>query len=110
MHINLQIKLIVSLLAGMSICLPCMAQQINNPKHIPNNLANKVTNVRLKGLVLEAEVQADIEEQLRDFGVNNLGQQRGECSVEIGNTQALSSLTNVDRDVVIVGDIINVCR
>lgn len=110
MQIRIQAKLITSLLIGMSLCLPGMAQQINNPKHIPNKLANKVTSVRLKALVLEAEVNGEIDDQFRQFGLNELDLQNGECSVEIGNTQALNSFTNVNRDVVVVGDVINVCR
>ena len=110
MQIWIQTKLITSLLIGMSLCFPSVAQQINNPKHIPNKLANKVTAVRLKALVLEAEVNSEIDDQFRDFGLNELNLQNGECSVEIGNTQAINSFTNIDRDVVVVGDVINVCR
>ncbi len=110
MHRTL-ITLLLAISLGTSACNMTYAQQINHPTHIPNELANKVTSVRLKALVLEAEVDDEIDGQLREFSLNNLeALDTDDCSVEIGNTEVLNSFTDVERDVIVVGDVVNVCR
>jgi len=104
------VTLSVAMLLGTSACNVTYAQQINNPTHIPNELANKVTSVRLKALVLEAEVNDEIDDQLREFGLDDFELDTDDCSVEIGNTQVSSSFADVERDVIVVGDVVNVCR
>lgn len=99
---------IVSIVFAVVAAPVATAQQINQPKHIPNNLLNKVTSVRLRGLTLESEIRDQVDEELQGAGIDDFVRQ--DCSLNIGNTNDVSRTASVDRDVVIVGDVVNFCR
>ncbi|MGI9304026.1 MAG: hypothetical protein ACR2RB_15195 [Gammaproteobacteria bacterium] len=86
-----------------------LAQEINHPKsHLPNHIANKITNVRLRALVAEEEINAELDDQFGSGGFQGLD--RSGCNVNVGNTTYTSPGANIDKDVVIVGDVINYCQ
>lgn len=97
---------------ALLLCLQpvAQAQNINQPKsHLPNDIANKVSNIRLRGLVLEDEVDGELEGQFDDEGILNFGTPGG-CSVNLGNTLSPGTGASVDKDVIVVGDVINFCQ
>lgn len=99
-------------------CSEGIAQQINNPNHIPNGLKNKVTKIRVQSLI-EGENLRDETGELIPSGtelidpelipnIDLLGD--GGCSINIGNAVSSALGSPNDRTVVVAGDIINTCR
>ena len=86
----------------------CLAGDINQPTHLPNEARNKINQVRLKGLVADDEFK-DIAKDAINPSDLNLVEQYG-CSVNIGNTVADNSVSSGDRDVIVTGDVINFCK
>ncbi|MGI9332844.1 MAG: hypothetical protein ACR2RL_06760 [Gammaproteobacteria bacterium] len=83
-----------------------VAQQINGPPLLRSNTANKITNVRLRALNSE-----DDDERQRELerGLIDRDPQSG-CDIFLGNSSFSGARSSVDRDVIVVGDIINFCR
>ena len=98
------------LLFGTSLLVGsyCLAADINRPIHLPNESVNKINQVRLQGLIAEKENEANVNDELNAAGLNRI-QQFG-CNLNIGNTVSGSSLLSGERDVIIAGDVINVCE
>ena len=97
----------LALITSLGLHFSCKAQSINQPKsHLPNDIANKVTQVRLKTLVIEEEVRNKVDGQLKNFSIRGL--ERGGCDLNLGNT--IASGSSVETEVVIVGDVVNYCR
>ncbi len=84
------------------------AADINEPVHLPNRTVNKINQIRLQGLVAEDENRELVEDELNKSGLNSL-EQTG-CNLNIGNTVSSSSILPGDRDVIITGDVINLCE
>ena len=103
--------LTLALTGGPTLVAPgiSQAQNINQPKsHLPNDIANKVSRIRLKALVTEAESEEEVEDEFDRLGISNFGPPG--CSVNLGNTLSTGPGSNVEKDVVIVGDVINYCQ
>ena len=88
--------------------IPLPAADINSPVHLPNKAVNKINQVRLKGLVTDDETRAQVGEELNRIGLDRF-EQNG-CNLNIGNTTSANSLLSGDRDVIVTGDVINVCQ
>lgn len=86
----------------------CLAGDINQPNHLPNDARNKINQVRLKGLVADDEFEGIVDDAIGSPG-SALIDQYG-CSVNIGNTVADNSVSSGDRDVIVTGDVINFCK
>lgn len=99
---------IIFLSAGFLFSTLSMAGDINQPIHLPNKSVNKINQVRLQGLITEKETRLTVDEQLDAANLNQI-EQFG-CNLNIGNTVSGSSLLSGERDVIITGDVINVCK
>lgn len=100
--------LAIGMVASFLLPGTSFAQEINHPKsHIPNHLANKITNVRLRALVAEDEIGDEVNEQLHGIGFR--GFEQVGCNVNIGNIANTSPGASLDKDVVVIGDVINYC-
>ena len=102
-----QIQILI-LSAGFLLGTQSMAGDINQPIHLPNKSVNKINQVRLQGLITEKETRLSVDDELNATGLNQI-EQFG-CNLNIGNTVSGSSLLSGDRDVIITGDVINVCE
>ena len=102
----------------LSICAPvvCLviwpsapfAGDINQPTHLPNRAVNKITQVRLLGLTAEEENEGLLEDELSSIGIGNFNQSG--CNLNVGNSIGEAPGLGGDRDVIINGDVINVCK
>lgn len=72
--------------------------EINVRKHVDNQSQNKVLEARLRGML--------------GGGAQGKGPATGDrdCITQIGNQNADQSLIGSSQDVIIVGDVINVCQ
>lgn len=107
--------------ATIVLTLSCgegIAQQINNPNHIPNGMKNKVTKIRVQSLI-EGENLRDETEELIPSGTDLIDPELfpnidlfgdGGCSINIGNSVTGALGNPNDRTIVVAGDIINTCR
>lgn len=108
----------IALVSSVGLQSVCVAQEINQPKsHMPNRIANKVTNVQLRAMLVEEESRKELDERggivnnvdtFGSFGFPELDVSG--CSLNIGNTAYTGPASSLDKDVVIVGDVINNCR
>lgn len=74
--------------------------ELNVRQNIGNQSMNKVASARLRGMF--AEGPTETVKSTKEFG------KRG-CVTSIGNQQSGSSLMGQPRDVLITGDVTNVC-
>ncbi len=114
-------KLIVKLLClgvGLIISTGAIGQRINDPTHIPNRFQNKINNVRLKGLTQRSSSEDQVEEETgkhidkSGFGFANdlkIIESNG-CNINVGNSVNSGVGSSADRNVIIAGDVINVCK
>jgi len=95
------------------------AQKINNPSHIPNKFQNKINNIRLKGLTQRHNSKKQVDEEIKegfdraDFGFSGGDLQIIEsngCNVNIGNSINAGLSGTAERNVIVAGDVINVCK
>lgn len=105
---------------GLCLGMTAQAQRINDPKHIPNQFQNKINNVRLKGLTQRASTNNQVNKELNKGGIldrSRFGFSGGtsvlggsDCNVNVGNSSrgGVGSLSN--RNTIIAGDVINVCK
>ena len=105
-------KRILSIIVPV-VCLtysPCAlyAGDINQPTHLPNRAINKITQVRLLGLTAERENEGLLEDELSGIGIGNFNQVG--CNLNVGNSIGDAPGPGGDRDVIINGDVINVCK
>jgi len=75
--------------------------ELNSRQGIDNASRNRIASVRLQALLVE---------QSTEGMVSNAQQRSQGCNTEIGNSDNGGSLLDRDRSVIVVGDIINVCR
>ena len=72
--------------------------EINMRQHVDNESMNKVADARLRGMLAG----------------QNTGKGRGtgrrDCITQIGNQNANQSLIGSEQDVIVIGDVINVCQ
>lgn len=94
--------------AALLLSMQCQAGDINQPIHLPNKSVNKINQVRLQGLITEKEVGLRVDDELNATGLNQL-EQFG-CNLNIGNSVSGSSILSGERDVIITGDVINICE
>lgn len=76
------------------------SQEINVRQNIGNGSMNKIAGARLQGMF--ADAPKETVESTKEFGRNG-------CVTSIGSQQSGSSLLDQPQDVVINGDITNVC-
>lgn len=94
--------------ASFLLSTQCLSGDINQPIHLPNKSVNKINQVRLQGLITEKEVGLQVDDELNATGLNQI-EQYG-CNLNIGNSISGSSILSGERDVIIAGDVINVCE
>jgi|GEM_PF-5066211 len=110
---------VLSFTLMISLSTSVYAQQINNPTHIPNKFQNKINNVRLKGLTQEDTSSKQANQEIKkefdraDFGFSggdlNIIESNG-CNVNVGNSVNAGLSGTAERNVIIAGDVINVCK
>jgi hypothetical protein len=90
----------VCLICGVLGAASANATELNIRQNISNGSMNKVASARLQGIFASAP-KTQVEEN-RQFG------RRG-CVTEVGSRSSGSSLLGQPKDIVINGDITNVC-
>ena len=74
--------------------------EMNVRESLNNSSKNKIISARLIGLV---GGKTDLTK------IGAIGQSENTCNTTIGNTDGGSSLTGETRDIIVVGDVINIC-
>lgn len=75
--------------------------ELNSRQGIDNATRNRISSVVLEAMLVEGAVGGTVSRaQQRSSG----------CSTEIGNRDSSGSLLDRDQSVIVVGDVINVCR
>lgn len=100
---NICLSIIISGLFTMAVVAPesvDASQQLNVRQNIGNSSMNKIASARLQGM-FAGKTEKTVK-STKEFG------RRG-CTTSIGNQQAGSSLIGQPRDVIISGDVTNVC-
>jgi len=72
--------------------------EINPRQHVDNESMNKVAAARLQGMLAGKNAGQDPVAGDRD------------CSTKIGNQNASQSLIGSEQNVIVIGDVINVCQ
>ncbi len=126
---NLKVVVIgVSLLTlAMIPAVTVLAQDINQQTSMSNPVMNKVIHHRLVGMLAEKRALKNKKKQKRN-ALNEVGDelrqdtsawQNGQqvpvggsqgCGVDIGNVGSTGVSGQADQEIVIVGDVINVCN
>lgn len=109
-------QLLVMFICALLLSSMAHAQNLNNPKHIPNKFQNKINHVRLKAMTDGPGIQKDTEKEIDEamekpeYGFRNQSQIFGgsDCSVNVGNS--VGSGLGADQNVIIAGDVINLCK
>lgn len=109
---------LLCLAIGVFVSTSAIGQRINDPSHIPNRFQNKINNVRLKGLTQRASSEAQVEKETgkhfdkSGFGFSNdlkFVESEG-CNINVGNAINAGIGSSDGKNVVIAGDVINICK
>jgi len=112
---------------AMIPAITVFAQDINQQTSMSNAVMNKVVHHRLVGMLAERRARKNSEDQKRK-ALNDVGDELRQgggawhngqqvpigggqgCGVDIGNVGSTGVSGQADQEIVIVGDVINVCN
>jgi|GEM_PF-3598219 len=94
---------------AMIPAITVFAQDINQQTSMSNAVMNKVIHHRLVGMLAEASTRKKSRDQKRQALDAAVGGGQG-CGVDIGNVGSTGVAGQADQEIVIVGDVINVCN
>jgi len=94
----------LGLIAAVVLSEPLLAdnpETMNERQHIDNRIRNKIANARLRGMMAGIQARAEINDGIGE---------ESDCVTQIGNYSLDSGSRPSEQDIIILGDVINVCR
>jgi len=111
--IILNVKELVKAIFILGICViyssPSFAEkpeEMNLRSHMDPKIRNKISNARLRGMLARERVETEYQDVIG----NGKGGKDSPCSTNIGNHSLNNIGSPTRQDIIILGDIINLCN